>query len=756
MKLYAGVTLEAFASCTSREQSSIKEEDIKLFSKFWVVNLDPLATGFIPLKMVPPMIRSVGSPFDILSVRLHTMRCLCIRQELILLSENSGKFVPKGIKGPLALLLRKLQSIEDSLWRPILEEHSGVGKDAAFSASLDQDEESSQGENEDQDEDTGEGQESPRDIEDKWQGRGTRQDPRLDGQDELHPFQISGNNFGRRQSTSAKRRLSKVRKNSSSKRMRKKSFIPLSAAKANSMIANYRLQSEIASYPGTPQATWKILLVQIPIWFLLKLLPRHEFLKRRPECVRFDEVLHALIYWNPTFRWVPRSLIASRSALDQEIITAVAKDMIGALCSGVAVRYRISKMLLLGETNLNYAPNQESTFVETGANNEDCNSTDEYSELFPAPWMDAANFWEREEEESTSRGTLARILIQNCVTLAELISIGSDQGLQLESLPNIFEDEQIPDVLCSDPRLAPACDQVRAKEIIRRLVKAGHEKLLKLYAEGLGFDVYSVTDLSELSLKELTSLLKLKPVQAKVLEVDGPLADVNEDIDKAIAESNDKRIELNNKLVKIKEERAQLLAVVSEARSRQLAAQTETDGLASALRQQGINIETQEVPDPLAADLLPGDVTGDSCSGSTDLGTASTSMLESTSVNDQSNAQTSAETFSSGVVDMAKLRDEIAVKRAQLKRLQEQLKVSKIREAAGSTVADHTEEEEAEMLACRQARLQRRMERRQQVSDLSNTASKSGLSAMGIEGPKKTRYNKIAAEETASKLPAWL
>ena len=80
-ELCVGVTLEAFASCTSREQSSIKQEDIQLFSKFWVVNLDPLATGFIPLKMVPPMIRSVGSPFDILSVRLRTMRYLCIRQD---------------------------------------------------------------------------------------------------------------------------------------------------------------------------------------------------------------------------------------------------------------------------------------------------------------------------------------------------------------------------------------------------------------------------------------------------------------------------------------------------------------------------------------------------------------------------------------------------------------------------------------------------------------------------------------------------
>mmetsp|Transcript_45712 Transcript_45712/g.95792 ORF Transcript_45712/g.95792 Transcript_45712/m.95792 type:complete len:789 (-) Transcript_45712:124-2490(-) len=759
-RLFIGVTLEAFASCTSREQSSIKEEDILLFSKFWVENLDPLATGFIPLKMVPPMIRSLGSPFDILSLRLRTMRYLCIRKELIILSENSGKFVPKGLKGPLVLLLRKLQAIEDNLWRPILEEHSVEGKDAAFSASMDQDEESSQGDYEVPDEDTSEGHVSPGEIEDTRQGIAsisTRQGARLDCQDEMHPFQISGNNFGRRQSTSANRRFSKIRKISSSKRVRKKSFIPLSAAaaKENSIIAKDQSQSENASRPGTPQATWKILLVQIPIWCLLKLLPRHEFLKRRPEYVRFDEVLHALIYWNPSFRWVPRSVVVSRSVLDQEIVTAVAKDMIGALCSGVAVRYRLSKLLLLGESNLYHDQDHESALLETGTNNEEAQTIDENHE-FPASWIDAANFWEKEEEESTSRGALARILIQNSVTLSDLISIGSDQGLQIELLPNIFEDEQIPDILCSDPRLAPACDQVRAKEIIRRLLKAGNEKLLKLYAEGLGFDVYSVTDLSELSIQELTSLLKLKPVQAKVLEVDGPpWVDENVDIDDAIAESNDKMVELNKKLDKIKEERAQLLAVVAEAKTRQIAAQTETDCLASALRLQGINLETKDVPDPLVATLLPGDVTDDGLLGSSnDLDSASASMLESASVNDSNIAQTSTEIPSSGAVDLAKLRDEIAVKRAQLKRLQEQLKVSKIREAASSTVTDLTEAEEAEILACRQVRLQRRMERRQQVSDLS--ASKSGLSAMGIEGPKKTRYNKGNAEETAGKLPAWL
>lgn len=719
--------------------------------------------------MVPPMIRSVGAPFDILSVRLHTMRYLCIRQELMILSENSGKFVPKGIKGPLVLLLRKLQAIEDNLWRPILEEHSLQGKDTAFSADMDQDEESSQGDYGDQDEDTGEGPESPSQGEDKREGVtsiSTRQDPRLDDQHDLHPFQISGNNFGRRQSASASRRFSKVRKISSSERMRKKSFMPLSAAaKENSIIANYQSQSENASHPGTPQATWKILLVQIPIWCLLRFLPRHEFLKRRPEHVRFDEVLNALIYWNPSFRWVPRSVILSRSELDKEVITAVAKEMIGALCSGVAVRYRLSKMLVLGDISLKHESSQEPTFIESGVNDEDSTnhnpgpqSYDGNHELFPAPWMDAASFWEREEEESTSRGALARILIQNCVTLSELISIGSDQGLQLESLSNIFEDEQIPDMLCSDPRLAPACNQVRAKEVFSRLLKAGHEKLLKLYAEGLGFDIYSITELSELPIDELTSLLKLKPVQGKVLEVDGPpCADENVDIDEAIAESNTRLVELSNKLLKIKEERAQLLAVVAEASSRQVAVQTETDSLAAALRLQGIHFETKEMPVPLVATLLSGDAIDESwLTSPNDLGTASFSMLEGGSVNESSIVQTLKDIPSSGAMDLAKLRDEIAVKRAQLKRLQEQLKVSKIREAASSTVTDHTEEEEAEMVACRQARLQRRMERRQQVSDLSNTASKSGLTAMGIEGPKKTRYNKGNAEETAGKLPAWL
>jgi hypothetical protein len=374
--------------------------------------------------------------------------------------------------------------------------------------------------------------------------------------------------------------------------------------------------------------------------------------------------------------------------------------------------------------------------------------------------MDAANFWQKEEEESTSRGALASSLIQNRVTMSELISIGSDQGLQLKSLPNVFEDEQIPDILCSDPRLAPACNQVRAKEIISRLLKAGHEQLLKSYAEGLGFDVYSVTDLSELSANELTSLLKLKPVQVTVLEVDGPLcADENENMDDAIAESSDRIVELNDELVKIKGERAQRIAVVAGARSCQVAAQTETDCLASALRLQGIDLEAKEVPEPADATLLLDDATVqvDGWLGSqNDLGTV---MFGGTAVNDSSIDQTSTGIPSSGAVDMAKLRDEIAVKRThwQLKRLQEQLKVSQIREAAGPTVTDHTEAEDAEMLSCRQIRLQHRMEQRQQVSDL-NTASKSGLSAMGIEGPKKTvtLYTKSNAEDTAGKLPAWL
>jgi hypothetical protein len=157
--------------------------------------------------------------------------------------------------------------------------------------------------------------------------------------------------------------------------------------------------------------------------------------------------------------------------------------------------------------------------------------------------------------------------------------------------------------------------------------------------------------------------------------------------------------------------------------------------LASALRLQGIDLETKEVPEPVDATLLLDDATVqvDGWLGSqNDLGTV---MFGGTAVNYSSIDQTSTGITSSRAVDMTKLRDEIAVKRAQLKHLQEQLKVSQIREAAGPTVTDHTEADEVEMLACRQIRLQHRMERRQQVSD-PNTASKSGLSAMGIEGPK--------------------
>ena len=90
---------------------------------------------------------------------------------------------------------------------------------------------------------------------------------------------------------------------------------------------------------------------------------------------------------------------------------------------------------------------------------------------------------------------------------------------------------------------------------------------MKLCAKGVGFDAYSITFFSELSINELTSLLKLKPVQAKVLEIDGPLcADENENMKGAIAELNDIMVELNNKLVKIKHERVKILGLFTEAR----------------------------------------------------------------------------------------------------------------------------------------------------------------------------------------------
>jgi hypothetical protein len=135
--------------------------------------------------------------------------------------------------------------------------------------------------------------------------------------------------------------------------MREKSFMPLSAAaKANPIIANDELQGKNSSHTGTTQATWKIRLVQVPIWFLLKLLPQHEFLKRRPEHVRFDELLHALIYWNLSFRFVPRSSIVSRSDLDKENVTCVAREKIGVLCCGVVTRYHLAKLLLQKQTSI--------------------------------------------------------------------------------------------------------------------------------------------------------------------------------------------------------------------------------------------------------------------------------------------------------------------------------------------------------------------------------------------------------------------
>ena len=153
--------------------------------------------------------------------------------------------------------------------------------------------------------------------------------------------------------------------------------MPLSAAaKANPIIANDELQGKNSSHTGTTQATWKIRLVQVPIWFLLKLLPQHEFLKRRPEHVRFDELLHALIYWNLSFRFVPRSSIVSRSDLDKENVTCVAREKIGVLCCGVVTRYHLAKLLLLAETNFNHGQCQESVLMEAGslASNHDENS----------------------------------------------------------------------------------------------------------------------------------------------------------------------------------------------------------------------------------------------------------------------------------------------------------------------------------------------------------------------------------------------
>jgi hypothetical protein len=73
------------------------------------------------------------------------------------------------MKGPLVLLLRKLQDIEDTLWRPILEEHS-VQEKNALSAVMDKGEESSQEDYGDQDEDLGEGQDGPEGNEDGRQG----------------------------------------------------------------------------------------------------------------------------------------------------------------------------------------------------------------------------------------------------------------------------------------------------------------------------------------------------------------------------------------------------------------------------------------------------------------------------------------------------------------------------------------------------------------------------------------------------------
>ena len=306
-------------------------------------------------------------------------------------------------------------------------------------------------------------------------------------------------------------------------------------------------------------------------------------------------------------------------------------------------------------------------------------------------------------------------------------------------------------MLCSDSYLAKACEHVRGKEIFCRLLKAGHEKLLKMYAEGLGIDVYSVSDLSEISAEEIMSLLKFKSIQEKILEIDGPAGfDENEDFDEDLLEATNLIQEEKAQLAKIKNEEDQLLAVVKEARSRHMAAQAETERIATALRVQGIDIEVEDEKQELDSPSRDFSAAPDDAlirQDSAALAEVKEGILEPDSSVAHSNR--------------AKLNEAIVIKRAQLQRLQEQLKISKTREATGALPSEfRSEEDEAAALACRQARLQRRMERKQQASDPSKLASKSGLAAMGIDGPTKTRYSKGKAEASAGnhkgKIPAWL
>jgi hypothetical protein len=209
-------------------------------------------------------------------------------------------------------------------------------------------------------------------------------------------------------------------------------------------------------------------------------------------------------------------------------------------------------------------------------------------------------------------------------------------------------------------------------------------------------------------------------------------------------------------LEKIKSEEDQLLAVVKEARSRHMAAQAETERIATALRVQGIDIDVEDERNEMESPsndfsassnhFMMRQDSGAQAAGSNKMTTGLQGILEPDSV---------------GQSNHAKLNEAIAIKRAQLQRLQEQLKISRSREAAGAFLAEiKSEEDEAAALACRQARLQRRMERKQQASDPSKVASKSGLAAMGIDGPTKSKYSKGRAEASAGnhkgKTPAWL
>ena len=715
------------------------------------------------------------------------MRYLCIREELSILSKKTKKLVVTDQDGPLFKLFCRLKTLEEKLWKPILEEHSASNSQQRFDSSdhptgIDYDYDGNEDENEEDDcieteseqnistnsaevtyssqitnavntEFTAEGANTTRN---KFQNY----EPGM--QDEKHPFQISGSGFGRRQNVVGKRRISVTRKakKSSSKKLKQKSFL---SSPFNRPDQTRPDSSDTRNMSRTsPNATWSIRLIQVPLWFLSKLLPTHEFLRRPQDHVRFDEVLNALIYWNPSFTFFPRSFVAARSDLDQTIVQTVAQQLISGLLSGIAIRFRASKRRKEAEKSTEEPvekSDENSAIVLTGENSFRFETN---SEIFPSSWIEAARFWEKEEEESTSRGLLARILIQRKVSLNDLYTIGNDQGLDLKLQEDIFEDEQIADVLCTDPRLAPACNHVRAREIALRLLKAGHEKLLKLYAEAMGFDVSSAPNVAEISGEELLSLLKIKPIQAKIEEIDGPAgSDENENLDQALHESILQLEDHNIQLTKIMQERDQLLAVVTEARARYASSKAENDKIVAALRVQGIKIEVDhEESDPSLSDDQQIKAGWDAyMQGNTEL--MSPEFSQSNSEFSSAASKDEIKSSRAKIAENAKLRDAIAIKRAQLQRLQEQLKISKMREASVEKTAQSPKEVEVAALASRQARLQRQMDRRQQVSGPSNAASKSGLSAMGIEGPKISRYSKAKAEKASAgnqrvKLPAWL